>query len=602
MAVFGLSAANAIAADILWTGTAGDNNWNTGGNWTGGNVPDGAFEEVGVINNGGTAFINVGTTPNAAGLVLGQAAGESGTLQVLSGGSITLVDSSGAPTGTANIGLDGVGSLDVRRGGSFNTTLLDVNTGSTVLIGTDAGAGFASVTSTGNMFFNGTTTVKGPGHTFSAVGNATFEGNSTYVANITATTHSALSAGGSVALGGTFRPQFTSFSPAAGNKWNIVDAATISGTFNTLDLSAVPTPGAGTAYQLVQVAGGANGRLLQLQLNRLIQLTVNSDTGVVSISSPSGTPINMDGYRIRSTGGQLSPTLWSSLQDQAVSGWQEAAPTSNVLSELNANSGGSLSVGTTSINLGAAYSTPVFGTAPDLQFRYTMPTGETMDGIVQYTGNATANNLLLTVDPATGQAQLRNSSKTSLQLVGYSILSTSGSLLTGNADWLSLDDQNVGSWLEANPTANALNEVFGGAGATTLTPGQALNLGNPFNELTGTRDLVLQFGLANELTPRLGAVQYATISAGVPGDYNNDGTVNAADFVLWRNGGPLTNDPTPGVQAADYGFWRSHFGSTSGSGSASSIVASRVPEPTSWCMLIVGTIGVSIAARRNSGR
>jgi hypothetical protein len=72
-------------------------------------------------------------------------------------------------------------------------------------------------------------------------------------------------------------------------------------------------------------------------------------------------------------------------------------------------------------------------------------------------------------------------------------------------------------------------------------------------------------------------------TAGVQGDYNNNGVVDAADYVLWRNGGPLQNDPTPGVSAADYTFWKSRFGATSGSGVSNT---AAVPEPTAW--LIVG--------------
>ena len=35
---------------------------------------------------------------------------------------------------------------------------------------------------------------------------------------------------------------------------------------------------------------------------------------------------------------------------------------------------------------------------------------------------------------------------------------------------------------------------------------------------------------------------------GVPGDYNNNGVVDAADYVLWRKGGPLQNEvDTPGT-------------------------------------------------------
>ena len=55
----------------------------------------------------------------------------------------------------------------------------------------------------------------------------------------------------------------------------------------------------------------------------------------------------------------------------------------------------------------------------------------------------------------------------------------------------------------------------------------------------------------------------------LPGDYNNNGIVDAADYVLWRNGGPLQNDPTAGVQPDDYNVWRANFGRTAGAGSHS---------------------------------
>jgi len=76
---------------------------------------------------------------------------------------------------------------------------------------------------------------------------------------------------------------------------------------------------------------------------------------------------------------------------------------------------------------------------------------------------------------------------------------------------------------------------------------------------------------------------------GVSGDYNQNNVVDAADYVLWRNGGPLQNDPTPGVQPADYDFWKSRFGATSGAGSGS-VLGVNVPEPATWigCMVACG--------------
>ena len=58
--------------------------------------------------------------------------------------------------------------------------------------------------------------------------------------------------------------------------------------------------------------------------------------------------------------------------------------------------------------------------------------------------------------------------------------------------------------------------------------------------------------------------------AGVPGDYNNNGVVDMADYVLWRNGGPLQNEVNSigVVDASDYTAWRANFGNHAGSGSA----------------------------------
>jgi hypothetical protein len=74
----------------------------------------------------------------------------------------------------------------------------------------------------------------------------------------------------------------------------------------------------------------------------------------------------------------------------------------------------------------------------------------------------------------------------------------------------------------------------------------------------------------------------------LPGDYNNNGVVDAADYVVWRaNKGTtnaLQNDPAGGtIGQTQYDQWRSHFGlgSASGTGSGSVINLQTVPEPSS---------------------
>jgi hypothetical protein len=83
----------------------------------------------------------------------------------------------------------------------------------------------------------------------------------------------------------------------------------------------------------------------------------------------------------------------------------------------------------------------------------------------------------------------------------------------------------------------------------------------------------------------------------LPGDYNHNGVVDAADFVDWRNGGPLDNDPTAGVQdPGDYDVWREHFGQTAGNGAGASSTAT-VPEPASLVLLFAGTLAL-LSCRR----
>lgn len=585
------------AFDVFWT-NPGTGAWTSQSNWDTGEIPDFFFEDVAIINNGGVATLS-GPTTDAAGLVLGQNPGNTGKLIIQSGGSLTLVETPGAaaaiaPLGQANVGLDGgSGHLHVMGGGTFVSTLPDVNTGSIFEIG--GGAGVASVSSTDGMWLAGRTITHGPGHTFAAATFVNFEGGSEYVLDLQASTHTTLVAAG--LIGGVQGPLVVGFSngytPSIGTTWTILDGSSVSGVFGSVDTSSLLTlPAPGTRF-VQSVVNGGNGQQLKLSYQAVATLNVNASTGAMSIASESNTPVSIIGYSIDSAGGSLSPTGWNSLDDQNVGGanvWQEASPTANSLSELVGNTTGTLALNSTPRTLGNGYAfaPAAFGDSPDVQFEYLDAAGQVVDGIVKYTGVAAYNNLLLTVDPATGNAQLKNSSNFSISLVGYSIESDAGSLQPGNSDWSSLDDQNVGGanvWVEAAPTANALSELISSATASlTLGPGQSYLLGDLFDNVVGDKDLTLEFALAGETTGRQGIVVYDTIAAGVPGDYNNDGAVNAADYTVYRDNLGLSaaalsnrNPANSGVvNAGDYTFWTANYGSTS----AASSFAVSIPEPT----------------------
>ena len=96
----------------------------------------------------------------------------------------------------------------------------------------------------------------------------------------------------------------------------------------------------------------------------------------------------------------------------------------------------------------------------------------------------------------------------------------------------------------------------------------------------------------------------------MPGDYNHNGVVDMADYIVWRNtAGSIVNLAADGnnnqvVDAGDYTFWRSHFGQTSGSGAGSGadLSQSSVPEPNAALLIAIGSVAVAgIRRKRTQG-
>lgn len=88
-------------------------------------------------------------------------------------------------------------------------------------------------------------------------------------------------------------------------------------------------------------------------------------------------------------------------------------------------------------------------------------------------------------------------------------------------------------------------------------------------------------------------VTLSSFLTNVPGDYNNDGIVDASDYVVWRkslaNNTPLDNETASlgVVDQADVDAWRANYGATMGQNNLSLFV---VPEPSTHLFALVGAI------------
>ncbi|MCO6044660.1 LamG domain-containing protein [Aeoliella sp. ICT_H6.2] len=215
--------------------------------------------------------------------------------------------------------------------------------------------------------------------------------------------------------------------------------------------------------------------------------------------------------------------------------------------------------------------------------------------------NAPDPELSLVVNTNTGIAQIVNATAGPIQFNFYKLTSATDSLDV--AGWNSLYDQDMvdfpagdglgSGWEEAGGSNNGELGEFYLSGDSVLAAGASVNLGGVFQQGTGSEDIMLRYRDTN--SNRYIDVAATYIDEVLGGDYNGDGTVDIADYTVWRNNlgasvalmGENPSATTPGVvDAEDYAYWKSQFGAISGSGSPAAVAA--VPEPAAWTLLLAG--------------
>ena len=217
----------------------------------------------------------------------------------------------------------------------------------------------------------------------------------------------------------------------------------------------------------------------------------------------------------------------------------------------------------------------------------------------------TPQALTLEVNRSTGAVTLKNVASAGINLDFLKISSAGGALSV--AGWNSLDDQNFGAvdgpdggsvagdtpgegWDQAGGSnANQLVEQFLGAAGSTIAGNQSFNLGTAYNTsiFGSVADGDLEFTYAASGGAVLSGLVTYVGGGGLPGDFNNSGKVDGADFLLWQR-----NFGQPGYDAASLAQWKANFGS----GSAVA-AAGAVPEPAAICMIVIA--GAALAASRS---
>jgi hypothetical protein len=333
-------------------------------------------------------------------------------------------------------------------------------------------------------------------------------------------------------------------------------------------------------------------------------VVVNPRTGQTVLRNDSNSAVNIDGYLFVADSNVFSTGSWSSLTDNATPGWLEGQATTKILSEVNLTSSLSVPANGT-VPLGSPYNvvnpTAIGQPEPEFDFTFSIEGVGVFNGDVEFEND---NNIVLVVDPATGAATLENQSTFNVNINSYVIQSATGVLDTEG--WTSLETSLgvPGGWAASTGAATRIAEgnLFGST--FVAANGGSLALGSPVDPelLEDETDLIFQFSVApaggsGGASVRGGVLFETSAVPALPGDYNQNGTVDAADYVLWRKflgaadesalGG--NGDGINGVDQGDYNLWRRNFGLTAGAVGASSspLVPTSVPEPTSLVAAIV---------------
>ncbi|MBN1855116.1 MAG: PEP-CTERM sorting domain-containing protein [Pirellulales bacterium] len=193
----------------------------------------------------------------------------------------------------------------------------------------------------------------------------------------------------------------------------------------------------------------------------------------------------------------------------------------------------------------------------------------------------------LRIDPVDGDMEIVGGSTRAL--TAYEISSESGSLnpttwQLGNLDAQNFDADGSGvgqAWETVGASEKQLVEAFL-LGDTDFNAGSQTYLGAGFDPDQGVQDIMFRYSTVGGAL-YAGFVEYGNVVGPSidDGDFDNDGDVDGADFLVWQRGFGTIYD------AADLAIWKNQFGT---GGASANLAGMAVPEPAA-----LGLLGLALA-------
>ncbi len=358
----------------------------------------------------------------------------------------------------------------------------------------------------------------------------------------------------------------------------------------------VGTPGTASVF-VDGSAGSGNPSLLDVSVLR-IGTSPSYGNGAGDVTASNGGRIQTGNLELAPTGGSAQLTI----RDPDSTLVQSGASTITVghategMAALNVQNDGTFITGTGAVNVNATG-------------RVNLESGAVFDAHGPINMNGGQFNFLggtLHVDNFNGNLLNQGGTLAPGHSAGATAISGNYTQLAAATLQIEIGGVLPGEW---DTLTGAGNAILAGTIKVVLLNGFQPVLGNSFTIITtnvgnvgGQFDMEL-LPISNGLTfdviynPKSVVLQVIEVTT-LPGDYNHNGVVDAADYVVWRKG--LGTSYTQ----SDYDIWRSHFGQTAGSGGGglgggeAFATTSAVPEPASWLMLLIVAMTVAVAKRR----